>query len=267
MVRICKTFLKISGSVFAAGIVLLIVGFCTGGHWRDMQVPSHYNPFSNPRLGIDSQAGPTAIGTSSSDFSVTGDITALDFDFGCGDVTIAIGDAFSLTASDDARVEQSFENGTLKLSYKSKRWLTHVPTFIITLPKATYDHVEFDVGVSSFKADGISCKFADISVGVAQMTLTNFTASEGSELDVGTGQLNLDGTLTGIVSADVGLGQINMNLTTPPDYGYDVDVGMGSVNIGNSAFNGIGNKGSLNPGAKNFYDLSCGLGNLTVNFT
>lgn len=263
MIKLCKLSLKIAGFLLAVGLIVLIFGFCNGGRSRDMQIRAPFSPFSTWRSHSETKNVSFSTGT----ITVDSAITALNFNVGYGDVTVVLGDEFSISCSDDSRMEQSFNNGILTLSHHSKRTLREVPRLIVTLPENVYDSVTFDVGMSSFTADGIACKIADISVGAGQMTLTNFTSSESSTLSVGMGQLNLDGTLTGQVDANVGMGQMDFDLTNPLEYGYEVGVGIGSIAIGDTSFTGIGNEGSHNSNAKTFYDLSCGMGTLNVNFT
>ena len=62
------------------------------------------------------------------------------------------------------------------------------------------------------------------------------------------------------------MAQFSIRPSRPADYGYALESGMGSVTIDNYSHSGMGVELEVNRSAATFYDIECGMGEVTIIF-
>lgn len=114
----------------------------------------------------------------------------------------------------------------------------------------------------------IAAETVKIEAGVGETTIHDLQAME-AELSVGVGELNISGKIDGDISADCGVGELVMELANQEsDFNYDVSCGVGDVSVNGKSYSGVGrNYTNDGNGAKYDFDISCGVGSITVTFT
>ena len=201
---------------------------------------------------------------------ITGSVRELEIDISTAEVVIQPGDAYDLQVSGSPRYESRVSGGvwTIKTTgdWQLRNWEN--VKFFITVPRDTvFDEVELSIGAGTLKADGLACRTADLEVGAGEMTVKNLTCTQESSLDVGMGKLTIDGgSLDGKNEVSCGMGVAEVAVSRPADYGYALGSGMGSVTIDDYSHSGMGVELEVNRSAATFYDIECGMGEVTITF-
>jgi len=271
-----KTFYRVvsGAAVICIGLGLLLggVGVMLGG--RLSQLP-------DSGLRLAGWVTPTLWGYETVEADYAGrDIRKLDFELEAMDVEIQEGDTFSVRADqvDSRRFTTRVEGDTWKIDCDNQyfgrrpsrfggRWDRRAPHVTITLPKGYMaEELDLEMGMGNLFASNLSARRSELSVGMGNMTLENFTSGD-CDIEVGMGDLIILGSVTGRGAIDCGMGDLEMHLAGPQrDYGCNVSVGMGSVTVGDETIGGLSGERSFNAGAKNFFEIDCGMGNVEIYF-
>jgi hypothetical protein len=247
--------------------------------------PSDTSPETNS--GIQSIAAPFG----------DGQLEKLKIRISAGDVTVRVGDAWGLEVDGPLTAESYFEDGVWEVRslYDSvapgflKRFFLNgadvTTRFTLTVPSG-FETLDIEVGMGKSSVAGlkleelvcatdmgrtqvrdITARRAEFKVDMGQVTVTGLVA-ESCELTCGMGDIELvNGEIGTLLSVDCGMGNVNATLRRPASYGYSVQVGLGNVQIdGVSCVRGEGGTQSGNGGETPFFELECGMGNVTIRF-
>ena len=159
-------------------------------------------------------------------------------------------------------------------------------TIYIDIPESSYDNISLYAGASSVTLSNISCDTFDMSVGVGDINITSLQAKEliadvgmgsasitgstvyDASLDVGMGTMDYSGLIEGDLDANVGMGAMELNLSDKEKkHNFDIKEGLSGINInGNKNIAAFINDGYIDNESDSTYTLSCGMGNIDVNF-
>lgn len=202
------------------------------------------------------------------------DINSLKIDLEAIEARIVEGDDFSVSGLGVGRDEivSTVENGiwTLKTpNHATVLWgfkrLFRDRKLIITFPKGfVFRALGISLGVGSLHGEGLSARRCVFNVGVGGMRLKGCVLGE-VKAECGVGSIQAEGSVTGLCRLECGMGEISMKLKEPVDYGYKASVGLGQITIGTQMISGSG-KQKFNTKASNFFNVSCGMGNVKVDF-
>ena len=108
----------------------------------------------------------------------------------------------------------------------------------------------------------------EISMAAGEFTNSGSLTANDLEISVGTGNAEFKNLEIQNLEGECGVGNIELHMNrTEKDYNYEISCGAGSVEIGDSSYEGIGNEKKIsNPGAEGTMKLECGIGTITVDF-
>lgn len=249
-----------------AGVLLLAVGWAMGGR---PGVSLQWNG-GHPALTQNEQhgAGRAAAASAGTQTLEPGSaFTALALDVSGAQVDIRTGDKAGLAVSGTDAYTSEVKNGTWTIASDNHTFSDTV-RFTVTLPAGTQlDSAQLRIGAGALTAQGLSCGTAALSVGAGTMTLTDFACTGDATLEVGMGTLDVTGTLGGRTAVDCGMGKAALHAARPAAFGYAVDCGLGSVAVDGRRYSGVSKDVSVNAGAAVFFNIRCGMGAVTVDFT
>ncbi|MBP5520402.1 MAG: hypothetical protein J6X84_07480 [Treponema sp.] len=141
-----------------------------------------------------------------------------------------------------------------------------VPRILLTVPKnAELDKLRIAVGAGRLisKTLSVHCESGNIDVGAGNLVLDGIF---GGRVDMrcGMGNFELNGSVSGNINLDCGMGSVELNLKgNPNDYSYDAKVGLGYF-----CFNGEQRSGVCkvynNERKQNHFSVNCGMGSVEV---
>ncbi len=268
MRRFVKFLCSIASACLALGIILTIIGFAMGGRPNNISFDWKHGPrlvYSEVGNGGANRTEPIETGKNYS-AEKSAEIHSLQVDVGGASVVIKNGEQFDLFVTGTNNFTAEIDNGVWEIESDWSGVASNV-TFTVTVPSDfDFDEITLHMGAGTLEAEDLRCKNADIEIGAGKMTLNDFAASGKTDIEIGMGALNFNGSLLGKVNIDCGMGSAKFNLERPATYGYDVDCGIGSVNLDGKSFSGLGVTGHQDIGSANFYGIDCGMGSVNINF-
>lgn len=163
------------------------------------------------------------------------------------------------------------ENGTLLIEETT---LNHTMNFnehgtaSIYIPEGKqFDDVEITVNVGAVNIkDTLFCNTMSINVDAGQLIAENIKVTE-LELENGTGEAEISGSISGDLDADCGVGTVTLDIKgNEKDHNYSVECGIGSVSIDSNKYTALSNETEIDNGADSDYVISCGVGEVKLNF-
>ena len=202
----------------------------------------------------------------------------LSMDFGAAEVAVIEGDKYCI---ETRGLPQECLNcnlnkeGTLVVSnmrrfnlnfWSHNRRSRIVPRILVTIPKnASVKKIRIAVGAGKLVSRklSLSCEAGTIDVGAGNLVLDGVF---GGKLDMrcGMGNLEFKGSVTGTVNLDCGMGSVDLRLKgDAKTYSYDAKVGLGDFR-----FNGEKKSGVCqiynNQKLENHFSVNCGMGSVSI---
>lgn len=228
------------------------------------------------------------------DYSYDGSkVKNLDISMYAGSLTLEESD------TRDVRVEVYYKNAsvncemsgeTLKIKGGKKRYnKKHRVAVTLYLPKdIRLKTLTVDAGAGQVTSDldQLAAENAKITVGAGEAVfdalkvtdLLEVTVQAGSidlsdtytkdlSLDCGVGELVYQGGTTGDLTGSSGVGSLELDLKgKQSDYNYSLSCGVGSIDIEDETYSGLGAEKDIDHGADKDMSLDCGVGSITVDF-
>lgn len=208
-------------------------------------------------------------------------IRNLHIELGQTELHIIPGDSFVFTA--DRKIDSIAVTGdTLHIKhtekdsetfglFKSYLFEKEIPPLKATLTvpyNVFFENITLEIGMGEFESKmPLKCKRSTINVGLGSCSLEDFSVTDYFETECGMGSLTIQGTIDGTSKIQCGMGTVELiTQGNPDDYNYKTQVGMGSVQIGDKTFEGLSNKERFSSTAKNYFDIDCGMGDITISF-
>ena len=113
---------------------------------------------------------------------------------------------------------------------------------------------------------GLNITQMNLSLGAAdcemeQMNLDDFHA------EVGAGNLEYSGTISGNAEIECGVGEVDLNLNgAEQEFNYELSVAMGEIEIEDREYGGLGVDEIIDNHAKKDMIINCGAGSVSVDF-
>lgn len=211
------------------------------------------------------------------------DIYELEVELANYALIIEQGDTLSV-AYDDRNKRVTVEDNRLIITEKKKLLYGQEGyVVILTVPKDyIFTDVSITMGAGRLDIDYLNTNALNLELGAGNVDITNLTAitsvdieggagdlsitdSEITDLDlaVGIGECDLSATLIGDNDIECGVGDADITLNSSADSGYTVSVDKG---IGDVTFNGQSiENGAVVGFGSNKVDISCGIGDVTIN--
>lgn len=129
------------------------------------------------------------------------------------------------------------------------------------------NEVSLNVGAGAIRTESLNAEKLDLDVGAGEFRLKGVSVTRELDLELGMGNAEIDGTVTGNMNVDCGMGNVTMRLTgSEDDHAYEVDCGMGSVEIGNRNYGGFSTEQKWNSGQGSVFEIECNMGNVKISF-
>lgn len=171
-----------------------------------------------------------------------------DFVFDEADVTIGAG---------------TLEGGALRAGDLSME----VGAGTCSLDEISGNEVSLDVGAGNINTKKLDAAQLKLNVGAGEFKLKGVSVTRELNLELGMGNAEIDGTVTGNMNVDCGMGNVTMRLTgSEDDHAYEVDCGMGSVEIGDRSYGGLATEQKWNSGQGSLFEIECNMGNVKLSF-
>ena len=207
------------------------------------------------------------------------EVKNLSMDFGAAEVAVIEGDKYCIeTRGLPEECLNCYLNkeGTLVVSnahrfnlnfWSHNRRSRIVPRVLVTVPsKAAVGKLRVAIGAGKLvsKKLSLSCNSGNIDVGAGNLVLDGIF---GGKIDMrcGMGNLEFTGSVTGTVNLDCGMGNVKLDLNgDAKNYSYDAKVGLGDFR-----FNGEKKSGVCqiynNQKLENHFSVNCGMGSVSIN--
>ncbi len=123
------------------------------------------------------------------------------------------------------------------------------------------------VGAGRIETAALKADTAILEIGVGEIIVQGMDVKERMEVELGMGNAEIAGNVTGQLDADCSLGNLNIHLAGSEDeYGFDVDCDMGDVRIGSHHYSSLSSSKSWNNDRQNQMEIDCDMGNITITF-
>lgn len=175
---------------------------------------------------------------------------------------------------EDLVITQKDEKLNIELKNKSKwdklanhDWNDSKGTLFIQIPaERRFKEASMKVGAGVLTADNLHAEELDIDVGAGQVYLDSFIVKE-LELECGAGEANLYGEVEREAKIECGIGSVSYTAAgRQEDYDYEVSCGIGSVNVGDDSYSGLGGERKIKNGGSKKMEIECGIGMVDVSF-
>ena len=209
------------------------------------------------------------------------DVKNLSMDFGAAEVVLIEGDKYSIETRglpEEAINCYLNKEGTLVISntrrfnlnfWSHNRRSRIVPRVLVTLPKnAAVEKFRIAIGAGKLTTRTLSfkCNSGNIDVGAGNMILDGIF---GGRLDMrcGMGNFEFNGSVTGLVNLDCGMGSVRLNLKgNPANYSYDAKVSLGDFCFNDEKKSGVC-KIYNNQKKENHFSVNCGMGSVSIKIS
>lgn len=170
-----------------------------------------------------------------------------------------------------------------RLNFKDRNQKSHLE--IILPKKVTLDDATISIGAGSLTITGIDAERLSIESAAGSIKGAQLHADEvalvtgagslnfsdcsfdDAVIQTGAGRVQYDGAFLSRAAISTGAGSVELNLDgSEDDYRIDFTRGIGSVKIGRSSYNGIGNGTAGNPDADRRLDITSGVGSVRIRF-
>ncbi len=236
---------------------------------------------------LDSDLEETKVGSNFS--KIYQDITSIDLEVGVSKLYIKQGNEFKVEANN---VASSFkvqnDNGTLIIKEKNKNNIFNMKketsTIYIYIPKDTIlNKAKISTGVGKSSIEYLNVKNLDLEIGVGDLSISNVTSSDTTDIDGGVGKVNINSCsfnnldldcgvgnfeiysdITGNSKIDCGVGNFYLEVDRNiENYTIVAEVDLGSVKINGNKVNSEYKYGN----GKNYLKIDGGIGNVDVKFS
>lgn len=136
-----------------------------------------------------------------------------------------------------------------------------------SLDEISGNEVSLNVGAGAIRTESLDAEKLDLDVGAGEFRLKGVSVTRELDLELGMGNAEIDGAVTGNLKVDCGMGNVTMRLAgSEDDHAYEVDCGMGSVEIGNRNYGGFSTEQKWNSGQGSVFEIECNMGNVKISF-
>lgn len=203
-------------------------------------------------------------------------------------------DSFYVKTKNTKKFQAYIKDGTLHVISTAgsvKKWseLSNVSVTLYVPAGYSYRKADLEMGAGSLAYPGLQADNASVSVGAGKIELQDARV-EKLEVEVGAGQaevknmqvteLNVEvgmgefvgsGAIDGDVDMECSMGNLELRVKgRQEDFNYEIEGAMGSISLkgasGSQDFSGLSSERSIDNGAGKKMEVSCSMGNITIDF-
>lgn len=207
------------------------------------------------------------------------EVKNLSMDFGAAEVALIEGDKYCIeTRGLPEECMNCYLNkeGTLVVSntrrfnlnfWSHNRRSRIVPRVLVTIPKnAGVSKFRIAIGAGKLvsRTISLSCEAGNIEVGAGNLVLDGIFGGK-INMRCGMGNLEFTGSVTGVVNLDCGMGNMDLKLKgDPKTYSYDAKVGLGDFRFNGEKKSGVCQVYN-NQKMENHFSVNCGMGSVNIS--
>lgn len=296
MKKLLKVILITSAIMITAGLILLAIGFATGGtrqvvKWAsDGELNINFAGLTVPDMEFDfDDSYETFKGTiSKTEIGTTDDIESLDVEIGACVLNIVSTseDSVYLSSKNVNKFQYYVKDKTLYIKEEGDVFPSTDSEITLYIPETmVLKEALVDIGAGLFEADQLSVNELDLTVGAGKADIDRLKSDDVTmeigageiiletaeikdfNVSVGMGRVSVEGNLLGDVVADVAMGSLEMELSGDEDaFNYELKCSMGNINVGSYHYASMDMQESVNNDADKEMNLECDMGNITVDF-
>lgn len=272
MSKFTKVVLIMAAIVMVIGIACAGIGFAFGGFKQITSGTLGDNGFF--KLGKNLEVGFNGLNhdfefgfISDNDHAIVGNgLTVTEYDAsvvnglsisgGACDISVKVADVDTIQI-DASGLTQNYEYG--------------ITNGVFTFSTNEDEKAQFFGITSGLKAEILIPKDVQIvdlgvELGAGNLELDGIDATNVN-IDCGAGNVNSTGTFSGNIDVDCGMGNVSMYLAgSKADYNFDIDYAMGAINLGGDTSGSIGGEYSIDNGSDKEVDIDCAMGNVDILF-
>lgn len=157
---------------------------------------------------------------------------------------------------------------------------------ILEIPSGMFfEEVEAEVGAGTMQMEDITAGEVEASIGAGELTLKRIKANEFSakigagqviakemdvqnaEIDVSMGECIFNGSIRGNLDAECDMGNLELKLKgKQSEHNYQIECAAGNIDMDGYHMAALAGEKKIDNGADSEYDISCNMGNITVEF-
>ncbi|MCI8835037.1 MAG: DUF4097 domain-containing protein [Ruminococcus sp.] len=173
----------------------------------------------------------------------------------------------------DFFVQQDGEELQIGLKNRDKWEKTHLAaggvkgTVTIGLPQdQKLQEISLKIGAGTLEADTLLAQELDVELGAGKVYVSDFTA-EKMKLECGAGEADITGDAAREVEIECGVGIVTYYASgSQYDYNYKLECGIGTLDVGDNSYSGLGNEHQIDNGSSRKMEIECGIGQVEVAF-
>ncbi len=300
MKKFARTSLIVSGILFVTGAVILIICSLWAGSMRsalsDTVSSQLHNTLSFGPLFFWGKSSnhhwnhhyPVQSGEYTDDTAALGsDITELDIDLNYLDFTLTASqdEYFHISSQGDGKYQYYTDDSVFYLNGCLDRRTIGKNQITLAVPDINFACISIDFGagsarISSLKGesilldigageltlDGVDCDYISANVGAGSASVNNAN-TQNANFEIGMGELVYEGYINAELTAEVGMGNITLQIAdTQNAHNYDLECAMGAITLGQKEYGGMAFETEIDNGADSNYSLECGMGSIDISF-
>jgi len=138
---------------------------------------------------------------------------------------------------------------------------------ILTVPESfRFDDIRIEVGVGELNIDGLQAKKLKSDCGVGSISMRNMQV-DYLDISNSVGESIFSGHVEKDVKVDCGVGSVSLTLNdNKENYNYKIDCSIGNITVGKNYYSGLSSTRTINNDADKNMNLNCAIGNIIVRF-
>lgn len=274
-----KIILIITSSLFTVGLIMIIAGILSGGHFKNISLVTGKEL---EYVSIDKDYGNETI-------------DSLDLDVTTSKVYIVEGDSFHIQGSKivEDTVEVGVRENTLYIKEKDdlRSWIDKIGIYFdleetvitVTVPKGfVAKQADFDIKAGTLKIESFATEQLDMEVNAGKVSIDRMTVNMGGaislgagsvkgdqidahnlEVEISAGSCNLEGAFYGALDLECSAGSLNLDTSlSDNEYSYDLERNAGSIQINGKSYKDYDN---TNKSANNSIKVVVSAGSVNID--
>lgn len=297
MKKLTRIFLIASAICLGGGIILFTIGIKMGAATKAWNLLSTGFPFGNSNIAVnlgsdDNETDAEVVNQNGESAFATYEIKNIEVAIGAAHTIIkpSSDDRIHVINNSNQKINVYISNDKLKIESDDDNVMTNVKgTISIEIPEGLkLDNLDMDygaaevesegdytiecrrftldLGAGDVKLNGIKAHDAEINVGAGNVVL-NKTYTVNMDADLGMGAIEYQGDVSGDMEIDCSMGSVDMELDSrKEDHNYEYNVSAGSLRIDNEECAGFESVRSGNADVDSNYEIDCSMGSVSLRF-
>ena len=180
------------------------------------------------------------------------DVTALDIDLEASELTIKIGDGYSVETN-NKKVSARLDGSELEIDERQFFGVNNNSKIILTIPEnSQLDSVSISAGAGNIVIERLFADKASIEMGAGNLTVKACEITGGADIEGGVGNITIESGIIYDLDLEMGVGNVNITAGVLGTRST-IECGVGDLDL------------SLSGGARYTVDCSVGVGSFRVD--